>query len=186
MIIGIILASGFSRRMKKDKLLLEVEGIPIIERVIKACRESNLDEIILTYRRKEVANIGEKYNIKTVYNENAHLGQSEGMKLGVKEAKEASAYMFFVGDQPFITSDLINRLIGEYKKNKSEILVPFYKGNRGMPTIISSNYKDELLEITGDKGARNLVNKYIHKADKFFVEDDRLGMDIDTIEDLVL
>ncbi len=186
MITGIILASGFSRRMKKDKLLLEVGGMPLVERVIKACRESNLDEIILVYRRQEVANIGKKYNVKTIYNANAHLGQSEGLKLGVKEAKNPSAYMFFVGDQPFITSNLINKLIDEYKKSKSEILVPFYKGNKGMPTIISSIYKYELLKIAGDKGARDLVNKYVSKVNKIFIEDERLGIDIDTPEDMLL
>lgn len=186
MITGIILASGFSRRMKKDKLLLKIDGMPLVERVIKACTRSNLDQIILIYRREEVCNIGKRYNIKTVYNENAHLGQSEGMKLGILAGENSDAYMFFVGDQPFITSDLINSLIDEYKESKSELLVPFYKGKRGMPAIISSIYKDELLEITGDKGARDLVNKYIHKVKKIYIENERLGMDIDTPEDILL
>lgn len=55
-----------------------------------------------------------------------------------------------------------------------------------MPTIISSIYKDELLNITGDRGARDLVNKYIHKVRKIYIEDERLGMDIDTPEDMLL
>lgn len=186
MISGIILASGFSRRMKKDKLLLEIEGVPLVERVIRACVKSNLDEIVLIYRKKEVGDIGKKYHIKTVFNERAHLGQSEGLKLGVEKSAVPSAYMFFVGDQPFISSELINMLIAEYIRTKSEILVPFYKGNRGMPTIISSIYKDELLNITGDRGARDLVNKYIHKVRKIYIEDERLGMDIDTPEDMLL
>lgn len=165
---------------------MEIEGLPLVERVIKACAQSNLDEIILIYRRQEVCNIGKKYKIKTIYNENAHQGQSEAMKLGIKEALNASSYMFFVGDQAYIRSDLINRLIDEYRKSKADILVPFYKGDRGMPTIISSVYKEELLKITGDKGARDLVNKHIHKAKKIYIEDERLGVDIDSPEDLLL
>ena len=94
MITGIILASGFSRRMKKDKLLLEVGGMPLVERVIKACWESNLDEIILVYRREEVANIGKKYNVKTIYNANAHLGQSEGLNWESKRQKSFCLYVF--------------------------------------------------------------------------------------------
>ena len=46
MITGIILASGFSRRMKADKLLIDIEGSALIERVIKACVDSRLDDII--------------------------------------------------------------------------------------------------------------------------------------------
>ena len=64
MITGIILASGFSRRMKADKLLIDIEGSALIERVIKACVDSRLDDIILIYRSEEVKKIGEKYNIK--------------------------------------------------------------------------------------------------------------------------
>ena len=55
-----------------------------------------------------------------------------------------------------------------------------------MPTIISSIYKYELLKIAGDKGARDLVNKYVSKVNKIFIEDERLGIDIDTPEDMLL
>ncbi len=54
MITGIILASGFSNRMKRDKLLMEIEGIPMVERVIQSSIKSKLDEVILVYRVNEV------------------------------------------------------------------------------------------------------------------------------------
>ena len=75
MITGIIMASGFSNRMGKDKLLIEINGKKIIEWVIIALKDSNLDEIILVYRTEEIKKIGESYGIKTVLNPNAHLGQ---------------------------------------------------------------------------------------------------------------
>ena len=182
MITGIILASGFSRRMKKDKLLMDIEGEKIVERVIRACVESDLDEIILIYRKKEVKKIGEKYNINTYYNENAHLGQSEGLKLGVKNTLNTE-YMFFVGDQPFITSELINELIYQYRSSNLPMLVPYYNGNRGMPMIISSIYREELLQIVGDKGARDIVKRNMSKVKKVDIEEEILGMDIDDEED---
>lgn len=186
MITGIILASGFSKRMKRDKLLIEIGGNKLIERVIKACVGSNLDDIILVYRNLEVKEIGEKYNIKTIYNEKAHLGQSEGLKLGVKEAIEAKSYMFLVGDQPFLTSELIDILVKEYKESNLPILMPYYNGLRGMPIIISSIFKDELLNITGDKGGRDIVEKNISKVKKVYIEEGILGMDIDNQEDLII
>ncbi|MDU5083286.1 nucleotidyltransferase family protein [uncultured Tissierella sp.] len=184
MIIGIILASGFSRRMKADKLLIDIEGSTLIERVIKACVGSKLDDIILIYRSEEVKKIGEEYNIKTIYNENAHLGQSEGLKLGVRRAIEAKSYMFLVGDQPFLTSELIDKLIEEYNISDLPILVPYYNNHRGMPMLISSIFKEELLQITGDKGGRDIVERNISKTKKVYIEEERLGMDIDNQEDL--
>ena len=88
--------------MGEDKLLMEVDGIKMVERVIGSCEESSLDEVILVYRKEEVRNIGEEYNIKTIYNPKAHLGQSESMKLGIKAAKANDAFMFLMGDQPLL------------------------------------------------------------------------------------
>jgi molybdenum cofactor cytidylyltransferase len=184
--IGIILASGFSRRMGENKLLLEIEGEKIIEKVIKACKKSDLESIILIYREERVRNIGDKYNLKTIYNPKANLGQSEAMKLGIRNSGNSEDYMFFVGDQPFLSYELINLLIEEYKKSKSSILIPYYNENRGMPMIISSKYKNELLNVVGDKGARDIVNKYIKEVTKVYIKEEKQGIDIDTPEDLNL
>jgi len=178
MITGIILASGFSRRMKRDKLLIKVDRESIIERVIKACINSKLDDVILVYRSKEVKEIGEKYN------KDAYLGQSQALKLGMNEAIEANDYMFLVGDQPFLTSEIINILIEEYYNSNLPILVPYYNGIRGMPMIISSIFKEELLKITGDKGGRDIVEKNIFRVKKVYIKEEKIGMDIDTPEDL--
>ena len=184
MITGIIFASGFSRRMGKDKLLLEIEGEKIIERVIRASVESDLDGVILVYRKDEIKEIGKNYGLKTIYNHKADKGQSESMRLGIKNTIESSSYMFIVGDQPFLNSDIINKLIYEYKSSKSSILIPYYNGERGMPMIMSNIYKDELLNVVGDKGGRDIVRKYSHNVHKVNIEEERLGIDIDTIDDL--
>lgn len=184
MITGIIYASGFSRRMGKDKLLIEIQGEKIIERVIKAAAGSNLDQVILVYRKKEIKEIGEKYGVKTVYNGNADKGQSESMKLGIKNANKDHSYMFIVGDQPFLTSSVINKLIYEYKKSKLPILLTYYDGDRGMPMIMSNKYKDELLNVVGDIGGREIVKRdsqYVHRVN---IAEERPGIDIDTIDDL--
>ncbi|MFA7533210.1 MAG: nucleotidyltransferase family protein [Tissierellaceae bacterium] len=184
MIAGIIQASGFSRRMKRDKLLMEIEGIPLVERVIKAAIESNLDELILVYRNEVLRELGKKYGLKTVYNGKAYLGQSESIKLGVKSAHDADAYMFFVGDQPYLTTELINYLIEEYKKSNLPILVPYYDGKQGMPMIMSSIYKDKLLKVVGDKGGRDIVRENQDKVKRVNIESATEGIDIDMPKDL--
>lgn len=184
MITGIIMASGFSERMGKDKLLLEIDGMKMVERVIRACVNSSLDRTILVYRKEEVKRIGEKYRIETIYNPNAHLGQSESMKLGIRKALYSRAYMFLVGDQPFINSMLIDRLIEEFEKQEHSIIVPSYNGRNGTPTIFSSKHRDELLRVEGDKGGRDVLKANIDSVKWVYIEDERLGMDMDSFEDL--
>lgn len=183
MVTGIILAAGFSRRMGEEKLLLKINGETIIERVIKASYKSKLDKIILIYRKKEVGDIGKAYGIETIHNKNANLGQSQSMKLGIQGAGEAGAYMFIVGDQPFLTEELIDKLLEEYKVWKLPIVIPYFNGERSMPMVISSIYKDELLNVQGDKGGRDIVKNNPHKVKKVYMEDKNIGMDLDTPED---
>ena len=65
MITGIILASGFSRRMKgEEKLLLKVDGIPLIERVIRTAQASRVDDLILVYRKDEICAIARRFGVR--------------------------------------------------------------------------------------------------------------------------
>ena len=184
MITGIIMASGFSSRMEKNKLLLEVDGIKIIERVITSCKNSLLDEIILVYRLAEIKDIGESYGIKTVFNPLAHLGQSSAVILGVKSSKPSNGYMFLVGDQPFLKTQVINRLIQEYSKDDRMIIVPYYNEHIGMPIIFPNRHKDDLLIVKGDKGGREIIENNEHFVKRIYFKDELSGMDIDTMEDL--
>lgn len=184
MITGIIMASGFSKRMGHNKLLHKVDGVRIIERVIRNCKGSSLDEIMLVYRDKEIGDIGKGYDIKTIYNPKAILGQSESMKLGIKAAGEYSEFMFLMGDQPFITKGLINQLINEHINNEQYIIVPYYNNKRGNPTIFPSRFREELLNVEGDKGGRDIINKYNFLVKRIDVADEKLGRDIDREEDL--
>lgn len=184
MITGIILASGLSRRMKKDKLLIQLGEKTIIEHVVETCANSDLDKVILVYRKEEVKLIGEKYKIDTVYNENSNLGQSESMKLGLIRTQKRSSFMFIMGDQPFINPDLINKLITEYKNSKLPILIPYYNNTRGMPIIMGAEYREELLKVKGDKGGREIVKRDHLNVHKIYIDDQKLGIDIDTEKDL--
>lgn len=181
MITGIIMAAGFSKRMNKDKLMLDFGGISIIEMVIKAIKESNIDEIILVYREEKIKEIGIKNKVKTVYNDRAKLGQSESIKLGVNASPiETDAFMFFVGDQPFLDPSIINELIDVFEEQNTDIVAPMYKGKRGNPIIFSSKLKDELLKIEGDDGGKSIVAKIYDEVKFIHFDNDTARLDIDT------
>ncbi len=184
MVTGIILASGLSKRMERDKLLINLGGKAIVEHVVKACVNSNLDKIILVYRKEEVKSIGEKWGVETIYNENAKLGQSQAMRVGLSIADNDSSFMFLMGDQPFVNPDLINRLIKEYKNVDLPLIVPFYNGCKGAPIIFGGQYREELLKVQGDIGGRKIVERDYFNIHRVYINDIKLGIDIDTENDL--
>jgi molybdenum cofactor cytidylyltransferase len=184
LITGIILASGFSERIARDKLLLEVGGLPVIERILRATKSSLLDDVILVYQNARVRAIGEKYQVKAAYNDSAHEGQSAAVKLGVRESRpDTDAFMFLVGDQPFLDSVTINTLIDQSTKNPQQIIVPVYNGKRGNPVIFPSLFRNDLLAIEGDTGGRVVMEKMKDRLKLVVFEDGTAGIDFDTEEE---
>lgn len=184
MITGIIMASGFSKRMKTDKLTIEIDGMKIIERVIEAAINSKLDEIILVYRTDEIKLIGERYKLKTIYNPVAHLGQSASVIIGTKNSDTKSALMYFVADQPFLSVEVIDRLIDEYNNNTGNIVIPYFNNKFGMPIIFSPRFRTDLLNVLGDKGGREIIDNNPNLLSKIYFKDEILGMDMDKPEDI--
>ena len=186
MITGIILASGFSRRIDKDKLLFEVEGIPLVERVIKAAKSSNIDRLVLIYQRNEIKELAYKHGIKAVHNPYADEGQSAAVKTGVKSSHpDTDGFIFFVGDQPFLNPSTINKLIDEFQKEKDTIVVPLYNGKRGNPVIFPSTLKEDLLRLDGDCGGRKIIEEKEERVKLVTIENGIEGKDIDTEEDYI-
>ena len=184
MITGIILASGFSRRMQTEKLLLDVDGTPMVERVIQAASASQLNEVVLVYQHEDIKRAGDKYHAKTVFNERADEGQSTSIKTGIKAASlETDGFMFLVGDQPFLNAETINTLIDAFNREHHSIIVPVYNGKRGNPVIFPATLKDDLLALTGDRGGRVLIETMAERVKLVTIEDERLGTDVDTEED---
>jgi len=186
MISGIILASGFSKRMGTDKLLIPVKKIPIVKRVINAAVSSSLDEVVLVYKNKKILNlIKSKAKIKTVYNNLAFQGQSEAVKKGIEACdKKTKAYLFMVGDQPFLDKITINKIIKMHKKHFKNIIVPLYESKRGNPVLFPSLFKKELLNLKQDTGGRIIINKYQDKVKHIKIDKNHIRIDIDTEKDL--
>ena len=183
MIFGIILASGFSRRMNKDKLLLPVEGVPLVERVIRSAAESQLNSCILVYREEKVMAIGKRYGLQTAYNEYAQEGQSASVKLGVIHApEEINGYLFLVGDQPYMNARTINRMIECHHEQPDMILAASYGGQRGNPVLFPAFFRKALLELTGDCGGRRVMDVMPDKVAEIEFDDTLAGIDIDTPE----
>ncbi len=181
MLTAIIPASGFSRRMGENKLLKKLGTKEIIRYSIENILKINFDEIILVYSNPDIYEISKQYDITKVFNEKAHLGQSESIKAGVRNADQKSDYMFFMGDMPFLDESIIKKCISEFEKDKSKIIVPKVNGNKKNPVIFPNYLRDEILKLSGDVGARNLIEKYNSVFLDF--EDSIYFKDIDTLAD---
>jgi molybdenum cofactor cytidylyltransferase len=182
MIIAIILASGYSRRMGKDKLLLKYSGKSMIEHTIETILECGFSEVILVAREEEIIEIGNRNGIKVIKNENAVKGISESIKLGVMYANDTEGYMFFMGDQPFLDRDTIKEITAEFREDSGYIIIPRCEGKRGSPVIFPGSFREDFLELEGDVGGKVIINKNLDKVKFLEIQDSTKLFDIDTSE----
>lgn len=183
MLTGIILGAGQSKRMGRNKLNLELNEIRIIDRVVSSCLLSKLDRVILVYSKGLYLSEDLKAKVDLVLNPNPGLGQSYSLKLGLGALEGPSDLMFILGDQPFITSDLIDYMIASFKDNPSRIITPYYGGKRSTPTIFPGEFIGQMTSLEGDQGARSLIEKNPERAYRLDISDPRYGLDIDRPQD---
>lgn len=181
MISGIILASGFSRRMGKNKLLLKFNGKTIIENVVFNSICSLIDEIIVVTQYDEVIEIFKNTNLKTVKNDNAELGLSNSIVLGVKASSiNTDGYLIMLGDMPFLKSEDLNKIIENFEVSENSIIVPICSGNQKNPVLFPSLFRDDLINLKGDKGGKEILKRNESCIKRVNFDNESIFKDIDT------
>lgn len=185
MIRGVILASGESRRMGAQKLLLPLKGHTIVEEVIENAKESSLSEILLVYGEPKGTfyDICKKHNISGIYNGDYKLGQSQSIIKGITGSEGVDGFLFLLGDQPFVKPDIIDSIILESEIYPSHIIVPVYNEKRGNPVFFPAGFKDELIKLTGDTGGREILMKYADLIRNVEIASPDIFFDIDNVSD---
>lgn len=186
-VMGIIMASGSSKRLGRNKLLLDIDNTnkTIIEKTIETIIKSKIKNILAVYEDEKVFSKIEKYKITKLKNEKSQLGQSESIKLGIVNILEKEVgYMFFVGDQYFLNEKTIDKMIDLFNENENYIIMPKGTNETGNPIIFPYKFRERLLNLEGDKGGRKIID---YKKDniKYVEVLDRELIDIDTKEDLL-
>lgn len=183
---AVVLASGYGKRMGQNKLLMHIDGKPMIQYVLDNVEKNDFYERHIVTAYKEVENIAAAYgDFHTVINTHPEFGQSHSVVLGTKHCSaECDGYMFFTGDMPKLTCETVNKLLKVFAK-EDKIVVPVYGSNPGNPVIFPKRFRKTLLDLTGDAGGRQIIKAFREQVVYVPVTDKKQGMDIDTHEDFM-
>ncbi len=186
MVGAVILGAGMSTRMNSatSKLEMNLQGIPVIEHVIRSVCASGVDRVVLVYssRTDFLKSLAQNYGIGHAYNPIPQEGLSTSLKTGVRELLNMEGLLFVLGDQPFVYAEDIDRLLEAFEENEDKIIVPVTAKGRGNPVIIPRKYYDELLEVQGDQGARGVIASHRESVLEVLIEKSDIHFDIDTEE----
>lgn len=180
----IILAAGNSSRMGTPKQLLSLGDHTLLGTVIDNAQQSQADEVfcVLGANAKEVSLSITTYGVEILVNSSFHDGLSSSIIAGINHIKDRDfdAVLIMLGDQPLIDSYYLNSIVNTFKNRSDKIIATNYNGTLGVPVVIPKSYYSLLLQLKGDKGAKEFLNSRHEQV--ISLNNDSL-FDIDTQED---
>ncbi|MFB6360407.1 MAG: NTP transferase domain-containing protein [Halobacteriales archaeon] len=159
---GVLLAAGDSQRYgDRNKLLVEVDGVPMVRRAAEALTESAVESVfvVLGYEADAVATALDGLEIEIVENPAYHAGQATSLRAGTRAAREAgaAAVCYALGDMPWVQPGTVDTLIEAYLADRGDPLAAAYEGNRGNPTLFDARHFEALEAVDGDTGGREIL-----------------------------
>jgi len=184
---AILLAAGESRRMIGiNKLMLAVEGEPLLRHTVKTLRASRLGEVVvvLGHQAEEARILLHELEVRTVLNSHFREGQMSSVHCGLEAlTRPCDGVMICLTDQPLLTAQDIDVLIDNFGRRGASILVPTHEGRRGNPIVLAYGHRAEILGGGRNLGCKRLIERNPELVTTVEMDTDHVVFDLDTPED---
>ena len=184
----ILLAAGNSTRMGSPKQLLLYQGKTLLERIIDTSLQvfdNNKIIIVLGANHSEIAfQIKDKITLISV-NEEWESGMASSIKSGLQTLlnhfPEMERCFISVCDQPYLSSEVFIEMLKLADYSSKEIIAAEYAGTIGVPALFSKKYFKKLLHLSGEQGAKKIIQQNMDDVNIFTFDEG--AIDIDTPSD---
>lgn len=177
---AIILASGLSKRMGVNKLLLPLGNSTVINHFLRHFPYKLFQKIIFVFSDRQVGDIAAQFPVFLCHNDSPEYGKSRSIHLGLEVCTASDGIMFAVADQPLLKSTTIYKLVNEFKMNSTSIILPEVDGRPGNPVIFPADCAAELQQLRGDSGGRQVIQQHLKRVRSIPFESADEFVDIDT------
>ncbi len=188
-IATIILAAGGSSRLGQPKQLIQSNGETLVRRMAQQALALRAGPVVVVLGAnqdrimKELTGLA----ITTVVNPTWAEGMASSLRTGLRalDTESTEAFLVVLTDQPYVTADLLQQLIDTRQSTGRGIIASRYAepdGILGVPALFDNHYRREFLNLTGDTGARKLIQQYA--SDSTGIHFPLAGIDLDTPADL--
>lgn len=191
-IVGVLLAAGRGTRFGRDKLLAPLAGdtssgspakamaIAAAEHLVEA-----LPDAVAVVRPGDtpLAQRLRDAGLRIAECANAADGMGASLGCGIVAMPDADAWVVALADMPWITPATIRAVAGALASG-ADIAAPAYHGERGHPVGFARHHYASLAAMTGDTGARSLIERHRDRLTLIEVDDAAVLRDVDTTDDL--
>jgi molybdenum cofactor cytidylyltransferase len=191
-VAGVLLAAGEATRFRKaagaqgpvTKLVAQHEGKPLVRHVADAALAAGLSPLIVVtgHAQDAVREALHGLAFTAVHNSAYASGMASSLKVGLAAVPpDAQAAIVLLGDMPLVSATLIAQLTEAYAQHPRALaVVPVHEGVRGNPVLLSRALFPQIMELTGDAGARQVLRGRDADIVEIAVNEPAARIDIDT------
>jgi CTP:molybdopterin cytidylyltransferase MocA len=179
-VLGVVLAAGGSTRMGRPKQLAELDGRPLLAHVLATAAAAPLDRVVVALggAAAEVLDRVDLGRAEPLVVEGWAEGMGHVLAATLARAgEEWAAVVALLGDQPLVPAAAVTRVVEAWRAGAGPVVTATYGGRPGHPKLFDRRLLPDLLRLTGDTGARDLIAAHpgwVHR-----VEAGDLGSDAD-------
>lgn len=183
---GILLAAGRGDRFGGNKLLHPLaDGTPVALAAARRLKAALADALaVVNGASPELIALLEAAGLEVSVCPTADRGMAASLAWGVAQTRQADGWLVALGDMPWIEPETMRAVAGAVT-HPSRIAAPTLRGRRGHPVAFGRAYRAQLMALTGDRGARRLLEDHAEQLVLVPCEDAGIVRDIDRREDLV-
>jgi CTP:molybdopterin cytidylyltransferase MocA len=177
-IAAVVLAAGASRRLGRPKQLVEIGGETLLARAIRVAGEAGLQPVLVVIADPALAPPAHAAGAAVAMNLDAGEGIASSIRAGIAslQSSAASGAVLMTCDQVAMNAQHLRALC----EHPESTAASAYAGVLGVPAYFPATRFPDLLQLQGDRGARDLLREA--RA----IPTEALALDLDTEEDVAL
>jgi molybdenum cofactor cytidylyltransferase len=185
---AVILAAGASTRMGMPKQLLQFGGETMLRRAACVALETGCRPVVVVTGADAAASrkVLRGLDVREAENQQWESGISSSVRVGIEAlvmaTPQTAAVVLMLCDQPFVTREIISRLVTAHRETGRSIVASRYGGSYGVPALFGKAHFAELATLKGAVGAKQVIQKHLPKV--HLVPFPEGEIDIDTPDDL--
>jgi molybdenum cofactor cytidylyltransferase len=185
---AVILAAGASTRMGTPKQLLELDGRPLVVRAVAAALASPAWPVVVVLgaHAEKIRPVLARLPVLIADSPAWAEGMAASIRAGVTTLRQFSraldGALIALCDQPAFSPEVIAHLVAAQRTSGRSIAAAHYHGRNGAPALFLREHFETLTHLTGEEGARTLLNGDPARVASVALPE--LAVDLDTPEDV--
>lgn len=181
----LVMAAGGSRRFGTSKQLVVIRGKALLLHSVEAALASGCQPVVVVLgdQAERIEPCLASLAVRCVLNPTWQSGLGSSIACGVSALTEGiDAAVVLLADQYGIASDHLRNLVDQFSSNPEKIVATRTGDCVGPPTLFPAKFFPELRSLSGDHGARSILNQ--HAGQVLSIPAPESLRDIDTLGDL--